>query len=65
VAPAPTMSPINSHYREQLRGVQEALERMRPGAVALHEFDSLAQFSQVMTELVETTAPYTLSYRGA
>jgi len=65
VAPAPTMSPINSHYREQLRGVQEALERMRPGAIALHEFDSLAQFSQVMTELVETTAPYTLSYRGA
>jgi len=65
VAPAPTMSPINSHYREQLRGVQEALERMRPGAIALHEFDSLAQFSQVMTELVETTVPYTLSYRGA
>lgn len=65
VTPAPTMSPINSRYREQLRGVQEALERMRPGAIVLHEFDSLAQFSQVMTGLIETAAPYTLSYREA
>ena len=63
VVPAPTMSPLNSHYREQLRGVQEALEKMRPGAIVLNEFDSLAQFSQVMSELIGTTAPYTLSYR--
>jgi CRISPR-associated protein Cst2 len=63
VVPAPTMSPLNSHYREQLRGVREALDRVNPGAIALHEFDSLAQFSQVMSELIGTTAPYTLSYR--
>ena len=62
VVPAPTMSPINSRYREQLRGVREALEKVRPGAITLHEFDSLAQFSQAMTELIQTTAPYTLSY---
>jgi CRISPR-associated protein Cst2 len=61
VIPAPTMSPINSDYREQLQGVQKALEKMRPGAVRLFEFDSLARFSEVMTELVETTAPYTLA----
>jgi len=62
VVPAPTMSPINSSYREQLQGIREALEKVRPGAVTLSEFDSLAQFSEVMTGLVETTAPYTLSY---
>ncbi len=62
VVPAPTMSPINSGYREQLQGVQKALEKIRPGAVTLTEFDSLAQFSEVMAALVETTAPYTLSY---
>ncbi|MDY6877143.1 MAG: DevR family CRISPR-associated autoregulator [Chloroflexota bacterium] len=62
VIPGPTMSPINSRYRQQLRGIQKALERVRPGAVALSEFDSLAQFSEVMTALVETTAPYTLGY---
>ena len=62
VVPAPTMSPINSGYREQLQGVQKALGKIRPGAVTLTEFDSLAQFSEVMASLVETTAPYTLSY---
>jgi len=64
VIPAPTMSPINSKYRQQLRGIQEALEKVRPGAVALSEFDSLAQFSEVMADLIESTAPYTFSYQG-
>lgn len=65
IAPAPTMSPINSNYREQLAGIREALEKVRPGAITLSEFDSLAQFSEVMTELMKTTAPYTLSYQEA
>jgi CRISPR-associated protein Cst2 len=62
VIPAPTMSSINSSYREQLRGIHQALEKVRPGAVTLSEFDSLAQFSEIMTGLLKTTAPYTLSY---
>lgn len=62
VIPAPTISPINGGYREQLQGIQKALEKVRPGAVTLSEFDSLAQFSEVMTDLIETTAPYTLNY---
>jgi CRISPR-associated protein Cst2 len=62
VIPAPTMSPINSSYREQLQSIHQALEKVRPGAITLSEFDSLAQFSEVMTGLLETTAPYTLSY---
>ena len=65
VIPAPTMSPINGKYRQQLQGIREALEKVRPGAVSLSEFDSLAQFSGVMTDLIESTAPYTFSYRGA
>ena len=63
VVPAPTMSPINSGYRGQLQGIQKALEKVRPGAVTLNEFDSLAQFSEVLTELITTTVPYKLSYR--
>ena len=62
VIPAPTMSPINSGYREQLQGIQKAMEKVRPGAVTLSEFDSLARFSEVMADLIETTSPHTLSY---
>jgi len=65
VVPAPTMSPINGKYRQQLQGIREALEKVRPGAVMLSEFDSLAQFSGVMADLIETTAPYTFSYQEA
>jgi CRISPR-associated protein Cst2 len=62
VIPAPTMSPINSGYREQLKSIRQAFEKIRPGAVTLSQFDSLAQFSEVMVEQLETTAPYALSY---
>ena len=65
VVPAPTMSPINSGYREQLQRIREALEKVRPSAVTLWEFDSLARFSEVMTDLVETTEPYVFSYQEA
>ncbi len=65
VIPAPTMSPINGKYRQQLQGIREALEKVRPGAVTLSEFDSLAQFSGVMTDLIESTAPYAFSYQEA
>jgi CRISPR-associated protein Cst2 len=65
VVPAPTMSPINGKYRQQLQGIREALEKVRPGAITLSEFDSLAQFSGVMTDLIESTVPYTFSYQEA
>jgi CRISPR-associated protein Cst2 len=65
VVPAPTMSPINSSYREQLQGIREALEKVRSSAVTLWEFDSLARFSEVMTDLVQTTEPYVFSYQEA
>jgi CRISPR-associated protein Cst2 len=62
VVPAPTISPINSTYREQLQSIRTALGKVRPGAIALSDFDSLAAFSDVMTELMEATSPYALSY---
>ena len=63
--PAPTMSPLNSGYREQLHGVSQALNAVRPGAIELHEFDSLAEFSALMAHLIGTTVPYGLSYQEA
>ena len=63
--PAPTVSPINSHYREQLKGVKAALDQVRPGAVDLRAFDSLAQFSDVMAKVIEATVPYALTYQEA
>ena len=63
LVPAPTMSPINSGYRQQIAGVQEALDRLHPGAVSLRQFDSLAEFSEAMADLADATVPYTLIYQ--
>jgi len=66
VLPAPTVSPLNAEYAEEIEGVTQALNGLHPGnrrlrAVVTRPFNSLAGFADVMRELVETTAPYTLA----
>lgn len=52
--PAPTISALNTQYREQLREQREALNLLASNGLALHEFDSLGQFSSVMANLATT-----------
>ena len=60
--PAPTVSPLRRDYREQIQGIASSLEPLHKGAIELKPFDSLSAFSQVMAELIESEAPYTLRY---
>lgn len=62
IVPAPTLSPLNPAYREQITEIAASLNQLRPGAIQLFPFDSLGEYSQVMTRLRETTVPYTFSY---
>ena len=59
--PAPTVSPLNDHYRESLENVRAALDPLHPGAVSLLAFDDIAGFSAHMTTLVQQTVPFDLS----
>jgi CRISPR-associated protein Cst2 len=61
VLPAPTVSPLNADYAQEIEGVTQALNGLHPDAVVTRPFDSLAGFADVMRNLVETTAPYTLA----
>jgi CRISPR-associated protein Cst2 len=63
IVPAPTVSPINSKYREQLRGIKESLDKVRPEAITLLEFDSLAAFSAVLADLITGSAPFALAFQ--
>lgn len=63
--PAPTISPLNADYREQIQGIAAALESIRPGAVVLYPFDSLAGLSEILCDLINNTSPYELRYNGA
>jgi CRISPR-associated protein Cst2 len=61
VVPAPTVSPLNEDYPAEIEGVAEALNGLRPGAVIVRRFDSLAALAGVIRELVETTEPFAVA----
>ena len=49
--PAPTMSPLSDNYREQVEGIQETLNSIRPGSVQSHRFGDLAAGVKKLQEL--------------
>jgi CRISPR-associated protein Cst2 len=61
VLPAPTVSPINGDYVEEIEGVAQALNGLHPDTVITRPFDSLAGFASIVREMVETTSPYALA----
>jgi CRISPR-associated protein Cst2 len=63
IVPAPTISPLmGDDFGDELERVRAALDTLHPGALALHPFDSLGQFTEVMTGLIQTTEPFALVY---
>ncbi len=60
VLPAPTVSPLNAEYGRQIEGIAAALNALYPDAVTLQSFASLAEFTEIVRALIETTAPYAL-----
>jgi CRISPR-associated protein Cst2 len=61
VLPAPTVSPLNADYVQEIEGVTQALNGLYPDAVVARPFGSLAAFADIVRELVETTTPYALA----
>jgi len=62
VMPAPALSPLDENYRGEVEKVAQALNGLKPGAVAVHRFDSMGQFAAVMKGLIESTRPYKLAW---
>ncbi|MGO0122575.1 DevR family CRISPR-associated autoregulator [Desulfothermobacter acidiphilus] len=60
VVPAPALSPLSGNYVSDLRKVGDALNGVRPGAIEIYEFNSMADFASVMSELLSNTVPYSL-----
>lgn len=60
VVPAPTLSPLEDGYVDELKRVVAALNRVKNGAVTVHEFDSMGRFAEIIQGLIDETQPYTL-----
>jgi CRISPR-associated protein Cst2 len=59
--PAPTVSPLNDQYRDQIEALGAALERIAPGQIGLERFDTLSEFADAIQRLLQAE-PYTLRY---
>ncbi|SJZ91011.1 DevR family CRISPR-associated autoregulator [Selenihalanaerobacter shriftii] len=55
--PAPTISALNSNYKEEIKSISETLTSIGE-EVELKEFNSLAEFCNIIKELIEDTVPY-------
>jgi len=58
VCPAPTVSPLNENYRDQMQKVAVTLNGLMPGAVEVRPFASLAEFAEIIAGLAGSTSPY-------
>ena len=64
ILPAPTVSPLNDKYKDEIRRVADALNLIETNAIERYEFDSLGNYAEVMANLAQTTVPYKISYNG-
>lgn len=62
--PAPTVSPLKTNYIHEIEAIKQALDPLRPDAIALYSFHSLSEFASQLTALIQNTAPFTLRYSG-
>lgn len=58
VLPAPTISPLNEQYRDEIRRVVDALNKIKSNAIEVFPFESLGGFADIMAELTQTTTPF-------
>lgn len=58
VMPAPTLSPLNEHYREEVKRIGNALNGLKQNAITIHIFNSLGEFAEIMKRLIIETKPY-------
>lgn len=63
--PAPTVSPLKDDYPEQIERIQQALSRVVGNTVLVSRFASLADFTDIMADLMDNYEPYTIRYQEA
>ncbi len=61
VLPAPTVSPLNPTYLEDIGHVADVLNKLHPEAVEVAQFATLGEFAEVMQNLIETSAPFSVA----
>ncbi|UOF90617.1 DevR family CRISPR-associated autoregulator [Fodinisporobacter ferrooxydans] len=51
--PAPTVSPLNGSYLDEVQKIQENLNRLFSDAITTYKFESQSEFTKIMADLIE------------
>lgn len=51
--PAPTVSPLNGAYQEEIGEITRNLNRLNPAAIQTYAFASQSEFTKIMVDLIE------------
>ena len=62
VVPAPALSPLKEGYQEEVIGLCETLNGIRPGALTARAFDSINEYAQQLSDVIADGMPYRLHY---
>jgi CRISPR-associated autoregulator DevR family len=60
--PAPTISPLNDKYREQIKTIADNLNTIEPNTITTTMFDSLSDLTGIFTQLINFE-PYELGFK--
>ncbi len=62
VAPAPTVSPLNNKFQEEIEGTRDAINKMRDddNLIEVLSFADIKGFADILGNLVVETEPYTM-----
>lgn len=58
--PAPTISPINEGYKSEIEKIKVSLNKIETDAIEVKPFNSLAEFSEKMADLIDVSIPFKL-----
>ncbi len=59
IAPAPTVSPLNRAFVDDIKRTQAAINRLHGAdVIAIQTFDNVGELAEIMTTLVRQTSPY-------
>jgi CRISPR-associated protein Cst2 len=58
IIPAPALSALEGNYVSELKRVAEALNKIKPNALAVNEFNSMGEFAEVMQTIISNSVPY-------
>jgi len=58
--PAPTVSALNSKYREEISEIVKNLNNLEPNSITEIKFGDMGEFTQEMTKIIQDSEPLTL-----